>query len=343
MKRVHEKLLTVAALFPLLSFACSSSNPPPSVTCTNGMIMASEANDYLFTSQINMSTVTVKSMSDLMFNWAGVTKDFLGHTVDPVADLNSIFLLVVDLPIATFEQQLNDDTFSQTDILANPPPLYSPSGGATSGTLFTNFTSGGMPVDATLAGPYLNATTYTPANSTYTLVAQSGTNLGYGIRMLQAFKLDDAATSTTVTLTNSSTMLTYHADFQSLHPTGVPAGTPALSLDWGTMAGKKNALGAPFDLTQVTSAIVGHYTQTPAQLEGQFLDLETVATELYRADIPSGTKLDFTMLMDANGAPFPGVTSDGTWLVGLRCGMCRNPAPWYMTVLVPAAQPCAAP
>jgi hypothetical protein len=109
------------------------------------------------------------------------------------------------------------------------------------------------------------------------------------------------------------------------------------------MAGKKNALGAPFDLTQVTSAIVGHYTQTPAQLEGQFLDLETVATELYRADIPSGTKLDFTMLMDANGAPFPGVTSDGTWLVGLRCGMCRNPAPWYMTVLVPAAQPCAAP
>ena len=53
------------------------------------------------------------------------------------------------------------------------------------------------------------------------------------------------------------------------------------------------------------------------------------------------TVLDFTTLKDKTGASFTGVTSDGTWLVGLFCGLCRSPAPWYMTVLVPAQQPCA--
>ena len=44
--------------------------------------------------------------------------------------------------------------------------------------------------------------------------------------------------------------------------------------------------------------------------------------------------------MDSAGNPFTGITSDGTWLVGLICGNCQNPAPWYLSVLVPAPQPC---
>ena len=130
---------------------------------------------------------------------------------------------MVDLPIATFQKQLNDDTFSQASIVITPPPSFAPTG-MTMGTLYNNFTAGGETIDMTNAGPYLNATTYTPANSTFTIAAQTGTNLGTGIRMLQAFQLDDSSTSTTVTLTNSSTMLQYSANLHSLHPTGVPDG-----------------------------------------------------------------------------------------------------------------------
>ena len=36
-------------------------------------------------------------MSNLTFDWGGVTKDFLGHTLDPVADLNiGLVVLLVD-------------------------------------------------------------------------------------------------------------------------------------------------------------------------------------------------------------------------------------------------------
>ncbi len=97
---------------------------------------------------------------------------------------------------------------------------------------------------------------------------------------------------------------------------------------------------SPITITNITSAIVGHYTQTPAELESQFLDLRTIAQDLYTAQIQSGTSLDFTTLMDSAGNPFPGVDSTGTWLVALICGNCRNPAPWYLTILEPAAQPC---
>jgi hypothetical protein len=305
------------------------------------MIMAGEPNNYQFSSAIQLDKVKVKSMSDLMFNWGGVNKDFLGHTVDPVKDLTSIFVLVVDLPVATFEAQLDNDTFREADVVALPPPLFTPMNGETSATLFTNFTAGGNPVDLTNAGMYLNASTYPPATSTFALAAETGSNLGFGIRMIQAFDLDDSSTNTTVTLTNTSTKLSFQADLHSAHPTGVPAGTAALMLDWSSMMGKMTALGTPFDPTQITHAIVGHYNLSISQLEAQFLDLQTIATDLYQVDIPAGTVLDFTTLTDAKSNPFPGVSSDGTWLVGLICGMCRNPAPWYMTVLVPAPQPCA--
>ena len=99
-------------------------------------------------------------------------------------------------------------------------------------------------------------------------------------------------------------------------------------LDWSQM--QTNALGAQFKEGYVTSAVVGHYSQTPEELEKKFLDLDTIATNYYRANIDAGSVLDFSTLKDSGGASFPGVDDNGTWLVGLICGNCRNPAPWYI-------------
>lgn len=338
-------LLTAGALLPLLGASCGSkSSSPPTPTCTNGTVVAAEANDYSFKSQIKLHPVTVKSMSDSTFDWGGVTTDFLGHHVDAVADLNSIFVLLVNIPSAMLENQLDNDTFSQASIQITPPPLFSPMG-PTSGSLFENFMVGGEAIDLTSAGPFLDAATYNPTNSTFAVVAQSGPNLGSNIHMLQSFELSDSSTNTKVTMTNSSTTLTYTANLHDLHPTGVPENTAALTLDWSKI--QTNALGNTFGngsgytTTSITSAIVGHYTQSLSELESKFLDLQMIAQDLYTANTPYGTTLDFTTLKDSAGNSFAGVTSDGTWLVGLICGMCENPAPWYMSVLTPVPQPCA--
>jgi len=258
--------------------------------------------------------------------------------------------LLVSLPSSTFETQLNNDTFATSSIvIPGPPPAYLPTGGVTMTTLYGNF-MGAYTVDAAMAAPYLDAAMYTPSTSTFVIAAQTGTaNIGTGIRMLQSFELDPSSTNTTVNLTNTSTTLTYSADLHSLHPTGVPAGKADLTLDWATLS--KNGLGVPLSddasagtvpRTNIGNAIVGHYTQTAAQLESQFLNLQTIATDLYKAEIPSGTVLDFTTLVDQHGNSFKGIDSTGTWLVALICTNCRNPAPYYLTILEPATQPCAA-
>lgn len=345
MNRARSFLSVVVACLPLMTIACGSSGGgsagSQSVTCTDGTMIASEANDYSFSSSLMLHPVKVKSMSDLTFNWGGVTKDFLGHSLNAQTDLNAIFLLLVNEPAATFEMQLNDDTFATSVIvIPGPPPSFLPPTGVTTTTLYDNFVSANGPVDASMAAMYLDPTTYTPSNSTFVIGAQTGASMiGTGIRMLQSFELDPSSTNTAVTLTNSSTTLTYSANLHSLHPTGVPANTASLTLDWSQI--QTNALGQTFDPTAIANAIVGHYTQTPAQLESQFLDLQTIATDLYKAEIPYGSVLDFTKLMDDAGHSFPGVDSNGTWLVALICTNCRNPAPYYLTILEPATQPCA--
>jgi hypothetical protein len=345
MMRAKSVLFAALPLVPLLTVSCGSksSGDSPSVTCTNGTMIAAEENNYNFTSSIMLHPVKVKPQSDLMFDWGGVTKDFLGHSVNAAVDLDTIFVILVNLPVATFENQLDNDTFSTGSVQITPPPQFMPSG-QTSGSLYENFTAGGETITPDLAAPYFDPNMWTPSNSTFAVAAETGPNLGTNIRMLQSFELDPNSSNTKVTLTNSSTTLTYHADLQSLHPTGVPAGTANLTLDWSQI--DKNALGNSFGnmpgspTTSITSAIVGHYTQSLSQLESQFLDLETVAQDLYTASIDFGNTLDFTTLKDNNNNSFTGITSDGTWLVALRCGACQNPAPWYLTVLKPADQPC---
>jgi hypothetical protein len=338
MKRAQSLLLAAGALVPLLTVSCKSSSSSPSITCTSGMIVAAEANDYSFKSSIMLHPVKVQPMSDLHFDWGGVTTDFLGHAVNPVTDFTTIFVLLVNLPSATLEDQLDNDTFSTSSVQITPPPQFQPNG-VTSGSLYEDFTAGGEMITPTKAAPYFDASMWTPANSTFAVVAQTGVNLGTNIHMLQSFELDTSSTNTNLTLTNSSTTLTYTANLHDLHPTGVPANTAALSIDWSQI--QTNALGNSFGnspgypTTNITSAIVGHYTQSLSQLESQFLDLETIAQELYTAPVKYGAMLDFTTLVDSAGNPFTGITTDGTWLVGLRCGNCQNPAPWYLTVLAP--------
>ena len=103
--------------------------------------------------------------------------------------------------------------------------------------------------------------------------------------MLQTFKLDPGSSSTTVALKNDSAQLTCEVSLRNLTITGVPGGTPALTLDYNQLT--KNAPARRSMSPIITSAVVGHYTETPEELEKKFLDLDLIAAYYYRA--PSRT------------------------------------------------------
>jgi hypothetical protein len=323
----------LTALLGTSAIGCGGGGGEQPKMCVGANIVAAERNNYTFASTITVPPVKVAPMSNLRFDWSALTKDFLGKPLNPAADLGMALVMIWNLPRAEFERALNADALFTAD-LAVSPPLNLPLAGATSGQLHT-FLLNGTPVSVEMFNDYFDATRSPPATTTFLVGVQTGTELGQDIRMLQAFDLDPASTATDVALTDASTKLSYSANLHSLTITGVPANTPALTLDWTQM--KTNAHGAVFETTAITRATVSHFAQTPAELEKRFLDLEDIALASYSGDVPFGSTLDLSALEDSFGTTFPGINDQGTWLVGLFCGNCRNPAPWYMTILEPCS------
>lgn len=342
------KIATTLFLVPFLALAVSACSgggggggggSGGNVACTGTNLTASAANNYAFSSTMTFPPIAVAPKTELTFDWAGVTKDFLGHSVAQ-SDLKMISILMWDLTLSEFETRLNADTLLQRDLTALPLLAYTDgttpnvSVGATSAKLY-DFTLNGGAVASTTIISYFDADTYSPSNHTYTMMAATGTTTGQDVAMIQAFQLDKNSTNDKVTMTSASATVTYDANLHSLTPTGVPAGQPAITLDWGTMT--TNALGGVFDPTAITHVLLGHYTQTPTQLEKQFLDIELIAADLYEAAISIGTSIDFSTMTTSSGKAFTGIDDTGTWMVALQCGACHNPAPWYLSILKPCS------
>jgi hypothetical protein len=336
MNRQSQWIVLAAAV--LTASACSSSNGSTTQTqqpvkCMGNALVAHEENNYHFSSQLTLPPISIKARpADLTIDWSGLSKDFLGHAVDVHKDINMVELLVVSLSLDTLQIKLGQEGTLPTAVLTVvPPPALLTDGKATTAPLTTFKINNSYPVTTNEIADYMDPTLYPPDVNTYAAIAANGTMLGKGTRMIQSFKVDPASSNTTITITNDSSKLSYTADLHSLKPTGVAAGQAAITLDWAQM--KTNALDQPFVTTDITDALIAHYTQDTAYLEQHFLDLEIIPTSIYRGTIPQGTVVDFSSLKTTAGTAFSGIDASGTWLVALECGGCGIPSPWYLAVL----------
>ena len=228
----------------------------------------------------------------------------------------------MELNQADLQTKLNDDDLRGTDLVGGVPLTFTTDHSTTQANLFDFKIGSGQPVTQDDVLARLDPAMYPPDKFTYTLMASTGMELGMGVRMIQAFKLDPSSDNTSVKLDDNSTGLQYSADLQSLQQPLVPSGQGSLKIDWGGIS--KNALGITFDPTSITEAMVGHYTETPKELEGsKFLDLDMIATDLYKSEITSGTSVDLSTLKNAQTRASPESTA-------------REPGSWR-SVAVPAA------
>ena len=298
--------------------------------CLGTSFRATDKNNYSTWSKMTLPVIKVKPLSELSFDWGSVTKDFITHALDPKTDLDMMMVLFFQLPLPELETKLNADTLTQNDLVV-APPLTLRRKGSTTAKLF-DFDLNGVTVTPEQVMKYFDADFYSPANYTYALAGAAGVEVGQGIRLVQTFQLDPTSSNTQVKLTDASTKLDWTTNLHDLTPTGIPKGQAAITLDWGDMT--KTGLGTVFDPTQITRALVAHYTQGSGQLEKNFLNIELIATDLYETKIEEGSTVDFsTMTKKSDGKSFPGIDDTGTWVVALQCGGCRNPSPWYLSIL----------
>ncbi len=306
----------------------------PSTGCSSEVIV-SETHNYSFSSQLEISVVSVKPDTNLTFDWSGLSRDFMGHDVDPLADVDFVLAVLWKLTAEQLTEQMNDDLLNQGDIVA--PAMFYTENQLTSVELFQAQLFE-MPLTPEELLPSFSADQYDPANYTYSLMVRTGTSLiGTGTRMIQLFKLDPESEQTTVNLTNDSTKLSYEVDLKSAQPTRIPAGTAAISVDWGedTAGLATNALGNAFQASRVSEVRVAYYEESIEELEQQFLDLPQLVDREWRRTFTSGSSVRLDDLTVEAAQPFPVIDESGTWILGLVCGECSNPAPWYLTRLRP--------
>ncbi len=298
-------------------------------------LVAHPDNNYQFSSSVMVNSVATMPNTELFFDWSTLTSDFLGHAVDPYADIDTVSLILWELTHEEMTEKLNTDDLSAQDAAA-AIALYTENQ-VVSGSVFDFQVAGGGELPREELMPRLDPEQYDPATHTYALMAQTGGVLGQGVKMVQAFHMDPESTNTEVNITPESTALTYSVSLTDLMPVSVPSATTNILVDWSDM--ETTALGLDWKIRSIQEVMVAKYTQSPEELEGDFLDLELIADEMYRGEVEAGDEFVLSGLVEeTTGAPFTGVTADGTWVLALVCSRCGNPAPWYLTRLQTCAQ-----
>jgi hypothetical protein len=163
---------------------------------------------------------------------------------------------------------------------------------------------------------------------------------GQGTRLLAFLQPSEDETSTTVRLTNDSTTLSYTVDLTELKPISIPEHAADVTVSWVDVDQlTTNGMGATWVPTRITDVAIAHYPDyTIAELEEQFLLLEDLASEYYGARLNTGQEVRLSELVDERGNAFPGIDDDGLWLFSLICSSCRNPAPWFLSILSPRGE-----
>lgn len=302
-----------------------------------------DANNYSLTTDIRIEMSALKGASDLIFDWSGLTTDFLGQPVNAASDIDLVVLSLWNMSQRELEQRMSTDTLSVNE-QKGALTVY-PDGTFTQRNLygFNVFDDSNTPVGADKIEPFFDTTDpdypYPPSDYTFMVAVASGTAPGQNSRMLSLFKLDTNSTQTTLALKDDSTRLNATATFTQSTPVRVPAATPDIVVDWNEMT--KNALGNTYQPRQITKAVVMHFdAATLTELENDFLNLEHRANEWYEGEVTKGTSVDLSTLKDERAQGFQGITASGTWMVALFCTKtCNNPAPWSITLI----EPCVAP
>jgi hypothetical protein len=308
----------------------------PQCDAPEGQVVITDDTNYALPSTLSVKSAKLKDATDLEFDWGGLEHDLFGRPVDAKSDIDLVLISLWSLTPDELTVALQRDNLTTNDSVGVITTY--PKDDFTSQHLL-GFDYTGNPIPEGDIWRYFdtnNANFHYPADThTFLVIAETGTVLGKGGRMLSYFTLDPAATETKLIIDDSSSTVTYDVDLARARPLHVPAATSAITLNWGKMT--TNALGNPYDWNQINDAVVAHFTnETLADLENDFLNLESLAEGWWKGEVAAGKSIDLSKLTNTQGETFPGIDDQGIWLTALFCTInCGNPAPWSITVLEP--------
>lgn len=312
-------------MMTLVLFACTAPKDGDTGDAPfDGRFVFTDANNYSYTSALDVTPQEVQLRNEVTFDWSGLTTDLLGHAIDPATDVDLVW--VVQFPTVTEEEVVSailTDSLLQESV--GPYIQFDNDPANVTTGLLSEFV---FPPDTSI----VPEEDFTDGSGTWLVRATTGAAEN---RMLGFMRPTEDSTNHRFLLGADSATLDFQADLQSLTPFAFDEAQPAYVADWSAL--QTHANGNDIDLNKLDQLLVARYDgRTLDDLEADFIDIELIADELYTADVyeVSDYQADLTMATNAEGVAFSGFGEDGLWLVALRCTtVCMNPAPPFLTVV----------
>jgi hypothetical protein len=320
----------MAVLALLLSGAsgCGSNGSDPDAAPSP--IQLGNENNYRATGSLALPTIETASGVDLDICWTDIATDIQCHPVAPQTDIDNIGLLrFKGLSQELVEQKLTSGELAQSEIDGY---LDARADHVSTCTKLFKFSFMGTVVD--VSSQYLE-----DPGETYMLLFAHGTKAGVGARVMTFIKPTASSTNTRVDAPSGCGLLAFTADLSSAKKVPVTAGGPWVA-DWRNVTA--DGLGNEIIFSDIDRLLIGFYEgKTVADIEAKPFEIETMATSLWDLPLTGGRTADLSKATHrATAAPFDGFShGTGTWILGLFCSACQNPAPLILAVLEPQGGP----
>jgi hypothetical protein len=287
------------------------------LTGCDKVIVLEDGNNYSYSGDVTIPAYLTAPATDVELCWDQVLNDIQCHALVPTEDIDLVSLIrFPHLTEEDVEYKVSNDSLQQVD-QAGYVELETQGGTCASLSELSFF---GTPID--VPNEY-------NADSTYLLTISTGTTTGLGTRVMAFLSPTEGEEGTAVDLESGCGVLDFEGDIESLTSIPVKLDGPWV-FDWSALT--TNGLGNTLNLANVDGLLLGYYAGASTQdLQEQFLDLELIADNTWSTTLSGTTGFDLAELSD-----FTGFTADGTWILGLTCSTCANPAPLFLTVLEPS-------
>ena len=339
---------TLLVSFVWLAGCASDGAPAPLSSAVGGGLgiktikLTSEQN-YTYVSSLNVASTSgspgipsfaVTEKASFTVSWAGLRKDIQNHPLDQ-SQIKLVVLIKVNSPNqTTVASRLNAGTINS---LVLNSWQYLPA--STTSAQITDFR---LIADPTKP---LNPTVDLVADgTTYLMLFSTGTRPGFDTSTMLFVQPTPGAQNPPEIAPppDSSTFLTFTADLVDRQAVPVPVGNPELNIDWTDV--QQQSPRGDFTNNAVDRILIGFYQdKLPKDLQDGFLDLEQPtpdmggATQSWEVAVAGVTHADLAnnSIRTAGSPMFTGFTTENTWILGMFCGSCQNPAPMIVTVLAP--------
>lgn len=292
-----------------------SAVPDPGDTAPAGPVALTDASNYAYTAALSIGTSPILAAADATLDWSGLTTDLRGFPMNPATDVVGVDVVWLrDLSEDEAEAALvaGEITQASVGLFATVQP-FPGSTGVDLGELDL------------YGSPFDPARYMTVEGGSWIARIATMQNSDAMVRFL-----DPPSGDATVALDDTSATLDFEADLGTLAPVALD-GTV---VDWSGLT--RDSRGAAIDPLDLQELWIARYDAFDvATLQERFFQLETLANATYTVNVYGESSVDLTTARDASGAAFSGVDADATWLLALRCLVCTQPAPVYLTVLTP--------